>query len=44
MPRVKLDPLLAEHPGLKPVKWQSVMPPPTEGRAIVLNDVSSAML
>ena len=43
MPRAKLDPLLTEHPGLKPVKWQSVMPAREEGRAIVLTDVSSAM-
>ncbi len=44
MPRAILDPSLTEHPGLKPVKWQSVMPTHEEGFAIVLIDVSSAII
>jgi hypothetical protein len=44
MPRAKLDPLLTEYPGLKPVKWQSVMLAHKEARAIVLTDVLSAMI
>jgi hypothetical protein len=39
----KLNPLLAEHPGLIPVQWQSVMLARENGRAIVLTDVLSAM-
>lgn len=44
MPRAKLDPLFAEYPGSKPVKWQSVMPAFKGRRAIVLTDVLSAII